>query len=95
MATAYHPQISGQVEVPNSEIKQILQKTVNAQRKDCSDKLDDALWAYRNTYKIPIGTFPYPIVFSKACHLPAELEHKAYWEIKKLNLDAELAGEKD
>ncbi|XP_049378131.1 uncharacterized protein LOC125842892 [Solanum stenotomum] len=87
-------QTSGQVEVYNREVQQILQKTVNAQRKDWADKLDDALWAYRTVYKTPIGTSPYRMVFGKICYLLAELEHKAYWEIKKLNLDAELAGKK-
>ncbi|XP_049406141.1 uncharacterized protein LOC125869741 [Solanum stenotomum] len=45
-------------------------------------------------YKTPIGTSPYHIVFGKSCHLPAELEHQAYWVIKRLNLDPELAGRK-
>ena len=46
VATPYHPQTSGQVEVSNREIKQILSKTVNASRRDLSRRLDDALWAY-------------------------------------------------
>ena len=76
IASAYHPQSSGQVEHSNREIKLFLQKTVNRSRKNWSKKLDDALWAYRTTYKNPMGMYPYEMVYWKACHLPLELEHK-------------------
>ncbi|GJS87804.1 reverse transcriptase domain-containing protein [Tanacetum coccineum] len=43
LATAYHPQTSGQVEVSNRGLKRILERTVGENRASWSDKLDDAL----------------------------------------------------
>ena len=41
-----------------------------------------------------MGLSPHKMVYGKACHLPLELEHKAYQAIKELNYDFKLAGEK-
>ena len=62
VATAYHPQTSGQVELSNREIKRILEKVVNPSRKDWSTHLDEALWAYRTAYKTPLDMSPYRLV---------------------------------
>nr|GEW05081.1 reverse transcriptase domain-containing protein [Tanacetum cinerariifolium] len=62
-------------------------------RASWSDKLDDALWAFRTTYKTPIGCTLYKLVYKKACHLPVELEHKAYWALKYANFDLKTAGD--
>nr|GFA20567.1 reverse transcriptase domain-containing protein [Tanacetum cinerariifolium] len=78
LSTAYHPQTSGQVEVSNRGLKRILERTIGQNRASWSDKLDDALWAFRTAYKTPIGCTPYKLVYGKACHLLMELEHKAY-----------------
>nr|GEV36054.1 reverse transcriptase domain-containing protein [Tanacetum cinerariifolium] len=66
LATLYHPQTSGQVEVSNRGLK---------------------------PYKTPIGCTPYKLFYGKTCHLPIELEHKAYWALKYANFDLQTAGD--
>ncbi|GJR72072.1 reverse transcriptase domain-containing protein [Tanacetum coccineum] len=93
LSTAYHPQTSGQVEVTNCGLKRILERTVGENRASWSNKLDDALWAFRTAYKTLIGCTPYKLVYGKACHLPVELEHNAYWALKHTNFDLKTAGD--
>nr|GEU79776.1 reverse transcriptase domain-containing protein [Tanacetum cinerariifolium] len=78
LATSYHPQTSGQVEVSNCGLKRILERTVGENRAFWLDKLEDALWAFRTAFKTPIECTLYKLVYGKACHLSIELEHKAY-----------------
>ncbi|GJS44052.1 reverse transcriptase domain-containing protein [Tanacetum coccineum] len=68
-------------------------KGVGENHASWSDKLDDALWAFRTAFKTPIGCTPYKLVYGKACHLPIELEHKAYWALKHCNFDLKTAGD--
>ncbi|GJZ19056.1 reverse transcriptase domain-containing protein [Tanacetum coccineum] len=91
--TAYHPQTSEQVEVSNHGLNLILERTVGENRASWSDKLDDALWAFRTAFKKPIGCTPYKLVYGKACYLPIELEHKTYWALKHYNNDLVTASD--
>nr|GEW90412.1 reverse transcriptase domain-containing protein [Tanacetum cinerariifolium] len=93
LSTAYHPQTSGQVEVTNRGLKRILERTVGENRALWSDKLEDALWAFRTAYKTLIGCTPYRLVYGKACHLLHEIEHKAYWALKHTNFDLRTTGD--
>ncbi|GJZ75637.1 reverse transcriptase domain-containing protein, partial [Tanacetum coccineum] len=65
LSTAYHPQTSGQVEVSNRALKRILERTVGENRASWSDKLDDALLAFRTAFKTPIGCTPYKLVIAR------------------------------
>nr|GEX79762.1 reverse transcriptase domain-containing protein [Tanacetum cinerariifolium] len=91
-STAYHPQTSGQVEVLDRGLKRILERTMGENRASWSDKLDDALWAFRTAFKTPIRCTPYKLVYRKACHLPIELEHKAYWALNHWKLKTRWTG---
>nr|GEU84716.1 reverse transcriptase domain-containing protein [Tanacetum cinerariifolium] len=68
-------------------------RTVGENRTSWSDKLDDALWAFRTTYKTLIGCTPYKLVYGKSCHLSMELEHRAYWALKHVNFDLKTADD--
>nr|GEX66355.1 DNA-directed DNA polymerase [Tanacetum cinerariifolium] len=62
-------------------------------RASWSDKLDDALWAFRSSFKTPIECTPYKLVYGKAYHLSIKLEHKAYWSLKHCNFDLKTMGD--
>ncbi|GJZ81024.1 reverse transcriptase domain-containing protein [Tanacetum coccineum] len=74
-------------------LKLLIGLLVGYNPKDWSEKLNDALWAFRTAYKTPTGCTPFRLVYGKACHLPVEIEHKAHWALKQCNMDLTLAGE--
>ncbi|GJU27377.1 reverse transcriptase domain-containing protein [Tanacetum coccineum] len=80
-------QINGQTKVTNRAIKRILERSVGYNPKDWSEKLNEALWAFRTAYKTQTGCTPFRLVYGKACHLVINIEHKAYWALKQCNMD--------
>ncbi|GKB72363.1 reverse transcriptase domain-containing protein [Tanacetum coccineum] len=76
----------------NRAIKHILERSAGYNPKDWSKKLNDALRAFRTAYKTPKGCTPFRMVYGKACHLPVEIEHKAYWALKQCNMDLTSAA---
>nr|GFC38648.1 reverse transcriptase domain-containing protein [Tanacetum cinerariifolium] len=93
LSTAYHPQTSRQVEVTNRGLKRILERTVGENHASWSDKLEDTLWVFQTAFKTSVGCTPYRLVYGKACHLPLELEHMAYWALKHANFDLKTTGD--
>nr|GEY14411.1 reverse transcriptase domain-containing protein [Tanacetum cinerariifolium] len=81
------------LEVSNQDLKRILERTVGENHASWLEILDDALWAFKTAYKTPIGCTPYKLVYRKSCHLPIELEHKAYWALKCVNFDLKITGD--
>nr|GFB84703.1 reverse transcriptase domain-containing protein [Tanacetum cinerariifolium] len=67
LSTSYHPRTSGQVEMTNRGLKRILERTVGENRTSWSDKLADALWAFRTVFKTSVGCTPNRLVYGKAC----------------------------
>ena len=90
----YHPQSNGQAEISNRKIQAILEKKMSSSRKDWSKIFDDALYAYRTTFKTPIGMSPFRLIFGISCHLPLKLEHRVMWAIRNLNFSLKEASEK-
>nr|GEX69843.1 reverse transcriptase domain-containing protein [Tanacetum cinerariifolium] len=66
LAIAYHPQTSRQVEVSNRGLKRILERTVGENHASWLDKLDDVLWAFRTSFKTPIGCTPYKLAYENS-----------------------------
>nr|GEX94182.1 reverse transcriptase domain-containing protein [Tanacetum cinerariifolium] len=86
--------VEAKVEVSNRGLKHIIERTVGKNHASWSDKLDDALWAFRTAYKTPIGYTLYKLVHGNACYLSIELEHKAYRALKHANFDLQTASDR-
>ena len=87
VASPYHPQANGQVESTNKVIEAILTKTVRSHCRDWADRLLEALWAYRTTWRNTTGFSPYDLVYGKSVVFSIEFEIKTLKTTMKVNLD--------
>ena len=86
-STPYHPQGNGQVESINQTLEGIITKTVAMNRKNWEEKLKDALWPYRITWKNTTGFTPYQLVYGKEVMLPIEFQIHTYKMAANLGID--------
>ena len=86
-STPYHPQANGKVESTNKTLEGIITKTMAMNRKDWEEKLKDALWAYRITWKNTIGFTPYQLVYGKEVTLPIEFQIHTFRLVADLQID--------
>eukprot|EP00253_Pinus_taeda_P022517 PITA_22517 len=87
MTTPYHPRANGQVESTNKVIEAILTKIVKENRKDWFQRLPEALWAYKTTWRNTTGFSPYELVYGKSVFFPVEFEIKTLRTALVVNLD--------
>jgi hypothetical protein len=87
MSTLYHSQANRQVEVTNRVLETILTKTVQHHHKDWADRLPEALWAYKTTWRNTTGFTPYELVYGKRVVLPIEFEIKTLRIALQVGLD--------
>ena len=87
MTTPYHPQANGQVESTNKVIEAILKKTIKENIRHWFQRLPEALWAYRTTWRNTTGFSPYELVFGKNVVFSVEFEIKTLRTALAINLD--------
>ena len=75
------------MESTNKVIEAILTKTVRSHCRDWANKLPEALWAYRTTWRNTTGFFPYDLVYGKSDVFPIEFEIKTLKTAMEVKLD--------
>ncbi|KAM1185755.1 hypothetical protein ACFX2G_015335 [Malus domestica] len=72
-STPYYPQANGQAEASNKVLIGILEKIIKERPGMRHLKLNEALWAYRTSFRLVIGTTPYALTYGHDAMLPIEL----------------------
>ncbi|GAA0172010.1 hypothetical protein LIER_25920 [Lithospermum erythrorhizon] len=70
----YYPQANGLAEAFNKTFCNLMKKTVKKSRKDLPVKMEEALWAYRTTFRTATQTTPYALFYGTQAVLPFEVK---------------------
>ena len=62
-STPYNPSANGLAEAFHKTLCKILKKMVSSHKRDWSDKLPEALWAYRTTVRGQTHSTPFSLVY--------------------------------
>ncbi|KMS99118.1 hypothetical protein BVRB_2g047610 [Beta vulgaris subsp. vulgaris] len=73
-SSMYNAPANGLAEAFNKTLCTLLSKVVSKHKRDWHDKLGEALWAYRTTYKTPTQSTPYALVYGVESILPLEIQ---------------------
>eukprot|EP00253_Pinus_taeda_P032239 PITA_32239 len=90
-STPYHPQANGQVESTNKVIEGIITKIVHLHKRDWVERLLEALWTYKTTWRNTTGHSPYELIYGKEVLLPIEFQVKTFKMAVQLGMDLSKA----
>ncbi|XP_040374585.1 uncharacterized protein LOC121052785 [Rosa chinensis] len=69
-SSMYNASTNGLAEAFNKTLCNILKKVVSKTKKDWHERMGEALWAYRTTYRTPMKATPYSLVYGVEAVLP-------------------------
>ncbi|KAM2690737.1 hypothetical protein EV1_043866 [Malus domestica] len=71
-SSMYHAPANGLAEAFNKTLCNLLKKVIGRTKKDWHERIGEALWAYRTTYRTPTQATPYSLVYGVEAVLPLE-----------------------
>uniref|UniRef100_A0A2N9HVR6 Uncharacterized protein n=1 Tax=Fagus sylvatica TaxID=28930 RepID=A0A2N9HVR6_FAGSY len=71
-SSMYNAPANGLAEAFNKTLCNLLKKVVERSKRDWHERIGEALWAYRTTYRTPTQATPYSLVYGVEAVLPLE-----------------------
>uniref|UniRef100_A0A2N9I0X6 Uncharacterized protein n=1 Tax=Fagus sylvatica TaxID=28930 RepID=A0A2N9I0X6_FAGSY len=71
-SSMYNAPANGLAEAFNKTLCNLLKKVVECSKRDWHERIGEALWAYRTTYRTPTQATPYSLVYGVEAVLPLE-----------------------